>query len=72
MLCSILKIYAVGFVMALVTGAIDRYKSPVKYRILDAIFGVITFAAFWFFTIPLCAIDLPDGRNAKQNGGAPC
>ncbi len=72
MLYSILEIYAVGFVVALVMGTTATYKSPVKYRILDAILGVITFAAFWFFTIPLCTIDLPDGRNATQNGGAPC
>ena len=73
MLCLILKIYAVGFVAALVIGAIAIYKSPVKYHITDAIFGVITFAVFWFFTIPLSAIiDLPRGRNAKQNGGTPC
>lgn len=72
MLCSILKIHAIGFVAALVIGAIATYKSPVKYHITDAILGVITFAAFWFFTIPFGAIDLLRGRNAKQKGGAPC
>ena len=72
MLCLILNIYTVGFIVAFVIGAIATYMSPVKYHIADAFLGVITFAAFWFFTIPSSAIYLLRRRNVKQKGGAPC